>query len=215
MQSERAVSHVGYLTEYKCGPNRCISLASYFLGLSSRDFGYFFTEYLHADKFLRRMEGRRMSQDGTAQFQRSIVYLLRRVHQCATQLYMTESSDAGLTLRQLVILTAISEQEDLSQTDLVTMTGIDRSTVAGIVSRLLAKGLLERRRSPDDGRAYCVRLSKRGLKAVAGADRLYSKIEKKLLSAVPVSEANQFVSTLKAIVAAQTSDELQRPVPSS
>ena len=164
--------------------------------------------------FATRMGDERMSQDVTTQFQRSIVHLLRRVDQRAAQLYTTESSDADLTLRQLAILTAISQQQDSSQTDLVVMTGIDRSTVAGIVSRLLGKGLLERRRSPDDGRAYCVRLSKRGVKAIAGADRIYSKIEKKLLSGLPASEANQFVSTLKTLVAAQTSDEPQQSVQS-
>ena len=145
-----------------------------------------------------------MSQESETYLERSILHLLRRVDQCAAQLYSTESSDRDLTLRQLAILTAISQQEDLSQTDLVSITGIDRSTVAGIVSRLIRKGLLERRRSPSDGRAYCVRLSRRGAKAVAGADRLYTKIEKKLLAGVPASEANQFVSTLKTILTAQT-----------
>ncbi len=145
-----------------------------------------------------------MGQESETYLERSILHLLRRVDQCAAQLYTTESSDRDLTLRQLAILTAISQQEDLSQTDLVSITGIDRSTVAGIVSRLIRKGLLERRRSPSDGRAYCVRLSKRGAKAVAGADRLYTKIEKKLLAGVPASEANQFVSTLKTILTAQT-----------
>jgi DNA-binding MarR family transcriptional regulator len=145
-----------------------------------------------------------MGQESETYLERSILHLLRRVDQCAAQLYTTESSDRDLTLRQLAILTAISQQEDLSQTDLVSITGIDRSTVAGIVSRLIRKGLLERRRSPSDGRAYCVRLSKRGAKAVAGADRLYTKIEKKLLAGMPASEANQFVSTLKTILTAQT-----------
>jgi MarR family transcriptional regulator, lower aerobic nicotinate degradation pathway regulator len=136
------------------------------------------------------------------QLQRSVIHLLRRVDQCAAQLYSTESADSDLTLRQLAILTAISRQEDLSQTDLVNITGIDRSTVAGIVSRLLRKGLLERKRSPLDGRAYCVRLSKRGAKAIAGADRLYTRVEKKLLAGMPAAEANQFVSTLKSILSA-------------
>ena len=147
---------------------------------------------------------KKMSQKNKAYLERSILHLLRRVDQCAAQLYTIESSDRDLTLRQLAILTAISQQENLSQTDLVTITGIDRSTVAGIVSRVIRKGLLERRRSPSDGRAYCVRLSRRGAKAVAGADRLYTKIEKKLLAGVPASEAHQFVSTLKTILTAQT-----------
>lgn len=150
-----------------------------------------------------------MRQNNATYFQRSILHLLRRVDQCATQLYSDETSDNDLTLRQLAIMTAISREANLSQTDLVTITGIDRSTVAGIVSRLIRKGLLERRRSPVDGRAYCVKLSKRGLKAVAGADRLYNRIEKKLLSGVPAADANQFVTTLKAILGTQTSDGRQ------
>jgi DNA-binding MarR family transcriptional regulator len=159
---------------------------------------------LHADEYARGNWEMNMRQNNSTHFQRSILHLLRRVDQCATQLYSDETSDNDLTLRQLAIMTAISREENLSQTDLVTITGIDRSTVAGIVSRLIRKGLLERRRSPVDGRAYCVRLSKRGIKAVAGADRLYTRIEKKLLSGVPAAEANQFVSTLKSILSAQT-----------
>jgi DNA-binding MarR family transcriptional regulator len=150
-----------------------------------------------------------MRQDNAARFQKSILHLLRRLDQHATQLYSTETSDNDLTLRQLAIMTAISREENLSQTDLVTITGIDRSTVAGIVSRLIRKGLLDRRRSPDDGRAYCVKLSMRGQKAVAGADRLYTRIEKKLLSGVPATEASQFITTLKSIVSAQSEDAEQ------
>jgi DNA-binding MarR family transcriptional regulator len=159
---------------------------------------------LHADEYARGNWEMNMRQNNSTHFQRSILHLLRRVDQCATQLYSDETNGNDLTLRQLAIMTAISREENLSQTDLVTITGIDRSTVAGIVSRLIRKGLLERRRSPVDGRAYCVRLSKRGIKAVAGADRLYTRIEKKLLAGVPAAEANQFVSTLKSILSAQT-----------
>lgn len=154
-----------------------------------------------------------MTQNTATYFQRSILHLLRRVDQCATQLYSDETSDSDLTLRQLSIMTAISREANLSQTDLVAITGIDRSTVAGIVSRLIRKGLLERKRSPDDGRAYCVKLSKRGLKAVAGADRLYTRIEKKLLAGLPASEATQFASILKSILGTQNGTGRSSPRP--
>ncbi len=149
-----------------------------------------------------------MSQQPAPHLQRSVIHLLRRVDQCATQLYSTETTDTDLTLRQLAILTAISRQENLSQTDLVAITGIDRSTVAGIVSRLLRKGLLDRKRSPHDGRAYCVRLSKKGQNAIAGADRIFSRLEKKLLAGVPASEANQFASILLTILSAHADDTI-------
>jgi DNA-binding MarR family transcriptional regulator len=170
----------------------------------------FSTEYLRADQLHANTKSRKkfaMSQTPSANPQRSVIHLLRRVDQCAAQLYTTESADNDLTLRQLAIMTAISRQENLSQTDLVTITGIDRSTVAGIVSRLIRKGLLERKRSPLDGRAYCVRLSKRGAKAVLGADRLYTRVEKKLLASVPAAEATKFVSTLRTILSAHADEE--------
>ena len=44
---------------------------------------------------------------------------------------------SGLTPRQFAVLMTIAEEEGLTQTDLVDRTGIDRSTLADIVARLL------------------------------------------------------------------------------
>jgi DNA-binding MarR family transcriptional regulator len=48
--------------------------------------------------------------------------------------------------------------EGLSQTGIVARTGIDRSTLADLVRRLQRKGLLQRRRTKDDARAYAVKM---------------------------------------------------------
>ena len=70
--------------------------------------------------------------------------------------------DGDLTPRQLAVLVTVANNEGLSQTGLVDRTGIDRSTLADIVRRLQRKGLLQRRRTKEDARAYAVKLTDEG-----------------------------------------------------
>jgi DNA-binding MarR family transcriptional regulator len=74
-------------------------------------------------------------------------------------------------------MAAIKAHPGGSQTDLVGLTGIDRSTLADVVRRMQKKGLLQRRRTKEDARAYAVRLTDRGaallpeaVKAMKAAD---------------------------------------------
>ena len=51
-----------------------------------------------------------------------------------------------------------------SQTELVKITGIDRSTLADLVARLMAQGYVQRRRTKEDARTNSVRLTPHGKK---------------------------------------------------
>ena len=85
------------------------------------------------------------------QLSRSPYHLLKRAAQYAAHIYMGEVGKSGLTQRQFTVLLAVDQNDGISQTALVKMTGIDRSTLADLVARLLAQGYLQRRRTKDDG----------------------------------------------------------------
>ena len=89
-------------------------------------------------------------------------HLMHRALQLALDIYSEEMGADGLTQRQFAVLEAASLKAGLTQTELVRMTGIDRSTLADLVTRMTAKGLLERERSTLDARAKAVRLSTEG-----------------------------------------------------
>ncbi|HYF22654.1 MAG TPA: helix-turn-helix domain-containing protein, partial [Caulobacteraceae bacterium] len=57
-------------------------------------------------------------------------HLLHRVLQIALDVYAEETGPGAVTQRQFAVLTAVSRNEGLTQTDLVRATGIDRSTLA-------------------------------------------------------------------------------------
>jgi DNA-binding MarR family transcriptional regulator len=93
---------------------------------------------------------------------RSIIHLLHRASQRASEIFAQETRDFDLTARQYAVITTVAQHEGLSQTDLVRLTGIDRSTLADVVQRLLKRGLIQRERTTRDGRTYAVSLSPGG-----------------------------------------------------
>src|SRR4051794_34848289 len=88
----------------------------------------------------------------------SVTHLLHRSLQLALDFH-ADAAGAALTQRQFTVLAAAASADGLTQNDLVRATGIDRSTLADLVARMLAKGMLQRQRSLTDGRANSVRLS--------------------------------------------------------
>jgi DNA-binding MarR family transcriptional regulator len=130
------------------------------------------------------------------ELEHSPIHLLYRAGQCA------EMDLGGLTPRQFAILLTVSQNEGLSQTHLVEKTGIDRSTLADIVRRLLKKGLLQRRRTKDDARAYAVRLTDEGSKLLTAAQPLAKRVDDRILAALPGQQRERFVQDLNTIVKA-------------
>ena len=93
---------------------------------------------------------------------KSVIHLLHRASQRASEIFAQETRDFDLTARQYAVITTVAQHEGLSQTDLVRITGIDRSTLADVVQRLLKRGVIQRERTMQDGRTYAVSLSQEG-----------------------------------------------------
>jgi len=140
------------------------------------------------------------SEKQDARSDHSPLYLLHRAGQCAETLFQLEMAALELTPRQLTVLLAVSENHGSSQTELVERTGIDRSTMADLVRRLLRKGLLQRQRSKEDTRAYAVNLTERGQLAMKAAVPVAARVDEKLLAVLPERQAKEFLSNLRAII---------------
>ena len=132
----------------------------------------------------------------------STTHLLHRVLQLALDFHAEASGPAGLTQRQYTVLAAAGAADGVSQSDLVRATGIDRSTLADLVARMISKGLLERERSATDARANTVRLSANGRAALAEGGRPAARSDSRLLNLLPQKKRDAFVKTLAPLAAA-------------
>lgn len=130
----------------------------------------------------------------------SALHLLHRAGQCADELFAAHVEPSDLTPRQYAVLKAVAKSSDLSQTALVEQTGIDRSTLADIVRRLIRKGLLQRRRTAHDARMYAVRLTASGVELLKNAEPAAKSTEEQLLAALPQSQRVAMINALHRIV---------------
>jgi DNA-binding MarR family transcriptional regulator len=132
----------------------------------------------------------------------SLLALLHRANQIATERFDREIGDRVLTPRQVQVLAALSANEGASQTQIVDVTGIDRSTLADIVRRLLKNGLIRRRRTKNDARAYAVNMTDNGRRALAASLPVLERVEKSLIAALPADKRAEFLGTLELFIAA-------------
>jgi DNA-binding MarR family transcriptional regulator len=129
-----------------------------------------------------------------------MLHLLHRAGQVADEMFSEEMHGSELTPRQFAVLRVLQRLEMASQTDIVNETGIDRSTLADIVKRLVARGLIARRRSKTDARAYAVRLTSSGRDALKSAEPASERVENRLLKSLPQARRDAFIDSLAHLV---------------
>src|SRR6201994_1578019 len=129
-------------------------------------------------------------------------HLIRRCQQFYGDLYAREAGARELTKQQFTLLCALEQNDGASQTTLVEITGIDRSTLAEMVRRMLERGLLSRERTEEDQRANAIALSPAGRKALRAARNAADRAERALLEPLPLPERQKFLKALSQIAQA-------------
>jgi DNA-binding MarR family transcriptional regulator len=140
--------------------------------------------------------------NGSFELAQTPSHLMRRCQQFLGDVYARETGDRDLTKQQYLVLAALEQHDGVSQTALVEATGIDRSTLAEMVRRMLERGLLSRKRTEEDARANAVGITQAGRRALKVARLAAERAERAILEALPVPERTRFVKSLALIAAA-------------
>ncbi len=129
-------------------------------------------------------------------------HLLHRALQLALDVYTEETGAGAVTQRQYAVLAAVAADEGLTQTELVTATGIDRSTLADMIARMIEKGFLGRERSTTDARAKTVRLTAKGRTALDEAAPKVAAADRRILANLTSGKRDAFIAALGALAKA-------------
>jgi DNA-binding MarR family transcriptional regulator len=111
-----------------------------------------------------------------------VLHLLNYLARIGRRAAETSTSPDGLRPRHLIALKLLSEQGPASQQGLAGVLSLDPSNVVGLLNELEERGLITRRRDPDDRRRHIVELSPVGGDELALAYARLSRIEDDLLS---------------------------------
>lgn len=144
----------------------------------------------------------RAAQDKSILFSRP-GFLIRRLHQIHTWLFVEETSGFNVTAVQYSLLTALDEHGEMDQNTLALEIGLERTSVAEVLPRLAASGLIEREQSQADKRVKLVRLSRKGRAMVKRMEAAVERAHARTIEALPAAERDLFMLQLIRLVEAQ------------
>jgi DNA-binding MarR family transcriptional regulator len=105
----------------------------------------------------------------------------------------------GVTRSQWWVLAFLSRRDGMTQTALATDLDLTKVAIGGLLDRMEASGLVERRSDPKDGRARRVYLTKAGQKLVVDIRTTVEEVELGILSKIPEPELDIAAAALLSL----------------
>jgi DNA-binding MarR family transcriptional regulator len=137
-------------------------------------------------------------------------HLARRFQQIAVAVFHSEVADAGydLTPVQYAALSAVDTNPGIDQATLAGLIAYDRTTITGVIDRLVQKRLLVRELSSRDRRAHALQITNAGRKTLRVIEPAVEAAQRMMLRGLTTSEAKELMRLLGKAIAA--GNELSR-----
>ncbi len=129
-------------------------------------------------------------------------YALRRAQTASFRHLERSAGDLALTPGQFSQLAAIEANPGINQRKLAALFGLDKSTLSPAMEALAARGLVQRVRDPEDGRAWALSLTAQGRQLLARMRARIEAQERVIASALAPAERRRLLAALRRIEAA-------------
>ncbi len=131
-------------------------------------------------------------------------HLARRVQQLAVALFVEEVGEIGLTPVQYSALQTVCNQPGIDQKTLAATIAYDTSTIAGVIDRLEARGLLARQVSPADRRAKLLTPTPEGIQTLAAVVPRMLRAQDRLLEPLAAADRKEFIRMMREVIEANS-----------
>jgi DNA-binding MarR family transcriptional regulator len=127
--------------------------------------------------------------------------LLRRAWYGLNQAFRRRIAHLGVTPDQFTVMRTLLEADShgLSQRELTHLISSDPNTIASLLERMEAAGLIERKRNEKDRRAHRIQVLPGGKRKFQEAREISIQLQSDILSALPEDEREEFLKTLSII----------------
>jgi DNA-binding MarR family transcriptional regulator len=126
-------------------------------------------------------------------------YVLRSAQVRVFQDFAASLDDLGLTPGQLGALLLIEANSGLSQTELGTALGIDRSSVVPLIDKLQARNLVRRLVKPSDRRTHALELAEEGVALLRRLDPRLEAHERRIAAGLSPDERRALMDLLTRV----------------
>lgn len=132
-------------------------------------------------------------------YEESVGYQLKRAQHALRLALDAELDNVGLSLAQYAALAALKESPDASNSALARICFVTPQTMNDLLASLVRESLVERRPHPNHGRIITLRLTKKGARLLAEADRLAEDVERQLVAGTSHEERKLLLDLLRTL----------------
>jgi DNA-binding MarR family transcriptional regulator len=141
--------------------------------------------------------------DGSATRPRGTAFLLAQVGAHAAARFAERISELGVIPADVGLLRMIAAQPGRSQQSLAEELGVVPSRIVALVDNLERKGLIERRRNPQDRRNYALHLTTEGTHVMTQMRRIGSAHDDEICAGLNDTQRRQLAGLLETIATQQ------------
>ena len=140
--------------------------------------------------------------DGLIDLETMPGHFIRRLQQIAVAVFLQETEPHGITPVQYAVLQTVRNSPTVDQRTLSGTIGFDTSTIAGVIDRLEARGLLLRNASPDDKRVRQLTLTQQGGELLDAVIPGMLQAQARMLAPLTEKQRAEFMKALRILVKA-------------
>ncbi len=139
-----------------------------------------------------------------------IFFQLSKASQLAIRFLSQRVAELNITPVQAMVLGFLHDRDRIASGELGKKTDLDSATLTGILDRLAAAGLIERRGNPADRRAIQIHLTPSGRKKGEEAVAAILEANQEFLQAFSLPEKRDLMHLLRKVRAGTGKDRAQK-----
>lgn len=137
-----------------------------------------------------------MSKSHPIALEDHVGYWLRCLSNQVSHSFAARVERHGVSVAQWVVLRTLYDQDNISLVEAAKLVGVDKSSLSRMMERLVAKKLVTRMDSKDDGRAMRLTLSPAGRKLVPVLAKEADDNDHAFFKALSNTEREKFLKTV-------------------
>jgi DNA-binding MarR family transcriptional regulator len=126
-------------------------------------------------------------------------FLMARTHRAMRRALMARLEPAGITYPQFQVLNALCEEENVSQIALADRVNVDKTSLARMLDRMEAAGLISRGEDPEDCRVKRITLTDKGRRLQDRVRPLRDRVLGQVLKGLSEEEVREFKRLLNRV----------------
>ena len=132
--------------------------------------------------------------------EKTIDYVLRATWIAVAKMYNEEAGKQGSTMATGFALLNIDPEEGTPSTSLGPKMGMEATSLSRTLKSMQEKGLIERKKNPEDGRSVLITLTEYGREMRAFSKVVVLKFDEAVKESVPEKDIKTFINVANTIM---------------